>query len=239
MIRVLIADDEAHALDRLRKLLSKYDFLKIEYEAKNGNEVLECIINKKPDVAFLDINMPGISVLQSLPSLKDAPLVIFQTAHSQYAVEAFNINALDYLLKPISEERLEQTVNKIKNILIENSTTEIKPEAGQIKKITVKDGIKIKIIDIEEIYKITFEDGFSFVYTDEGRFLSDKYLTEFEELLKQNNFFRANRNDLVNLKYVKLIHPMFKGSFSIELKNKDFINLSRRKAKVLRQIIDF
>ncbi|MCK5451690.1 MAG: response regulator, partial [Candidatus Omnitrophica bacterium] len=113
MIKTLIADDEKHARERLKELLVTFEIFDITAEAATGNEALEKIIMHKPDVAFLDINMPGISVFSTLPSLSHPPIIIFQTAYSEYAVEAYNINALDYIMKPFSRERLEKTVCKI------------------------------------------------------------------------------------------------------------------------------
>ena len=243
MIRVLLADDEKHIRERLKEMLKKYNIFTIESEAKNGDEVIKEIISKKPDVAFLDINMPGVSVFESIPSLKNAPIIIFQTAYSEYAVNAFGINALDYLLKPISEERLDQTVEKIKkeiNAKLKKDNEEsLKEIPSDIENISVKNQGRIKVIPIDEVYKITFEEGFSFIYTYEGRFLSDKYLNYYEELLKDRKFFRVSRSDLINTKYISIIHPMFKGSYVIELKNGAKIKLSRRRAGVLKKLIDF
>ncbi len=241
MISVLIADDEKHARERLKSLLQKYDIFSIDYEAKNGDEVLNLIISKNPDVAFLDINMPGVSVFNSLSSLKEPPIIIFQTAYSEYAVDAFGINALDYLVKPISEERLKITIDKIKKALsLKNAKEEIIEDSkNNIQKISVKQDGKIKVISINDIYKITFEEGFSFIYTYEGRFLSDKYLNYFEDVLKNKGFYRVNRNDIINTKNISVIHPMFKGNYEVELINGAKIKLSRRRAGKLKKIINF
>ncbi|OHD11073.1 MAG: hypothetical protein A2086_03580 [Spirochaetes bacterium GWD1_27_9] len=238
MIKVLIADDEKHCRERLKILLSKYDFFSLECEAKNGEEVLQQIIAKKPDVAFLDINMPGVSVFNSIPSIKNPPIIIFQTAYSQYAVDAFGIDAIDYLLKPISEDRFCQTVEKIKNYLkIKESIPQEENYNEELKSISVKNGDLIKVIPITQIINISFEDGFSFVYTSEGRFFSDKYLNYFEEKLVNHDFFRVSRNDLINLAYISSLHKMFHNSYIVELKNKKKIDVSRRKAFQLKKII--
>jgi len=244
MITVLIADDEKHARDRLKNLLKNYKNFSIIAEAKNGDEVIQTIISKKPDVAFLDINMPGVSVFDTIPSLKNPPLIIFQTAYSEYAVDAFKANALDYIMKPVSEERLSNTIDKIvKSInnrqLCDEDNEDKNTDKQELKKISVKTSGTIKVIDINDIYKISFEDGFSFIYTDEGRFLSDYYLNYFEEKLINKGFYRVSRNDIVNIKFISLIHPMFKGNYIIELKNTEKIKLSRRRAKDLKKIISF
>lgn len=244
MISVLIADDEAHARERLKNLLAKYDFLQIDYEAKSGDEVIQILISQQIDVAFLDINMPGVSVFKTISSIKNPPIIIFQTAYSEYAVSAFGINALDYLLKPITEERLEQTIQKIQNALkIGNNSIENKEETNQqgdskIKQISVNTGRNIKIIPTEDIFQIAFEDGVTFIYIKNERFISTKFLNYYEDKLDEN-FFRVSRNDIINLKLIESFHPMFNGTYLIELKNGKKIKLSRRRAKELKKIIDF
>jgi len=237
MIKVLIADDEKHAKLRLKKLLSAFgNFFIIIAEAENGDEAISKIIQKKPDVAFLDINMPGVSVFESIPSLKKPPLIVFQTAYEKFAVNAFGINALDYLLKPVSEERFSRTVDKIKKAL-EKDKFKIKRSKRVIEKISVKFQGTIKVIPIAEIFKISFEQGLSFIYTEKEKFIGDKYLNFYEKLLINQDFFRSSRNDLVNVKFISAIHPMFKGAFEIELMNRDRLKLSRRRATLLKKIV--
>ena len=246
MIQTLIADDEKHARERLKELLATFEMFHITAEAATGNEALEKIITHKPDVAFLDINMPGVSVLNTVSSLSHPPIIIFQTAYSEYAVEAFNINALDYIMKPISRERLEKTVEKIQ----EKISTQIQspefstgksgdPESEKTEIISVKVKGTIKLIQVTDIHKICFEDELSFIYTDEGRYMTDKYLNYYEKKLANSGFFRTNRASLVNLDYIESIHHMFKGRYLVELKDKSRVDLSRRKAAALKKLIDF
>jgi len=240
MIKVLIADDEKHARERLKEMLGKYEIFSIEAEAKNGDEVISLIISKKPDIAFLDINMPGVSVFNTISSLKNPPVIIFQTAYSEYAVDAFGISALDYLMKPVSYERLDKTIEKIKkhfyaaDILIEEEK-----KHDKIKSLTAKTAGLIKIIPVEEIYFITSDDGLTFLQTEKEKLLLDKYLNYYENILSDHNFFRANRKDLINLNLIHSIHPMFNGNYIIEMKNNEKIALSRRRTKDLKNIIDF
>ncbi len=242
MIKTLIADDEQHALDRLKDLLSDYEQFEIVAEAHNGTEALETIVSLKPDVAFLDINMPGVSVFKSISSLQSPPMVVFQTAHSKYAADAFDINALDYLLKPVSRERFGQAVSKImekRSGFEVDSATKEPEERETVEKISVKAHGAIKIIPVGDIRKICFEEGLSFVFTEEGRFMSDRTLNYYEEKFKELGFFRSNRANLVNLDYVTTIHKAFKGSYFIELKDGSKVELSRRKALVLKKTLDF
>jgi two-component system LytT family response regulator len=242
MIKTLIADDEQHALDRLQDLLSAYDQFQIIAEANSGTAALEQIVALKPDVVFLDINMPGVSVFKTISSLQDPPLVIFQTAHSKYAADAFDINALDYLMKPVSRERFSQAVDKImeKISATETSTAAMKAaEKEQTEKISIKVGEAIKIIQVVDIQKICFEEGFAFIYTAEGRFLSDRSLNYYEGKFARTGFFRSNRATLVNLEFVTTLHKGFKGSYLVELKDGSRVELSRRKALILKKTLDF
>ncbi|MBU3915983.1 response regulator [bacterium] len=242
MIKTLIADDEQHAVNRLKDLLSDYDQFEIVAEAHNGTEALEKIVSLKPDVAFLDINMPGVSVFTSISSLQIAPIVVFQTAHSKYAADAFDINALDYLLKPVSRERFSQAISKIMDKLSKAKTDVIANESVErepIEKISVKAHGAIKIIPVNEIQKICFEEGLTFIYTAEGRFMSDRTLNYYEEKFDELRFFRSNRANLVNLDQITTIHKAFKGSYFVELKDGSIVDLSRRKALILKKTLDF
>ena len=242
-MKILIADDENPARERLKSILIELDY-KICGEAENGDEVITKIISLKPQLVFLDINMPGINIFEMIKSLKEPPLIIFQTAYSEYAVEAFNIDAIDYLLKPYSKDRVKTALDKaeryINNQLYDNEDS-IQNNSGEIcqKYLTVKFGNSIKLINNDEIIRICFEEGFSFIYTDEGRFLIDISLNELETILPDNVFFRTSRNDVVKLSEITKIHPMFNGQYIIELKDKSKIHLSRRRARQLRQIIKF
>ena len=242
MITAILADDELHARERLKDLLDRTGAFDIVAEGADGNEALNLIITHKPKVAFLDINMPGISVFQSLPSLVEPPLIIFQTAYSEYAADAFDIDALDYLIKPVRFERLEKTVAKIRDRLAsgipehDSTATDALPKVNQV---TVKVGDKTKVIPVADIVRMSFENGFCYIYTFNEKLISDKYLTYYEEKLKGNRFFRTSRTDIINLDRIATIHKMFQGMYTVELQNGMQIELSRRKAQQLRQIIDF
>lgn len=250
MITVLIADDEKHGRERLKKLLSEFKELTLVGEAANGDEALQQIILQKPDAAFLDIQMPGTSVFNTLSSIKDPPLIVFQTAHADYAVDAFGINAVDYILKPVRKERLAQAIEKVTKALQSTKTqtgapgeTQEQEKKEEIKEgplsISVKLGGTITIVPVEEIFRISFEDGFCYVYTDEKRFFSDKPLVYYEEKLESRGFYRVNRNDLINTHFIQTIHKMFHGNYIIELSNKNKVKLARRRVGTLKKIVDF
>lgn len=242
MIRTLIADDEPLALERLKDLLADHSQFEIIATASSGTEALEKMVSLSPEVAFLDINMPGVSVFKSLASLQIPPIIVFQTAHSKYAADAFDIDALDYLMKPVSRERFSRAVDKITRQLSKTAQhLEKAPqvEAEQVEKISIKYQDSIKIIQIRDIRKVCFEEGLSFIYTEEGRFYSDRSLNYYEAKFGEAGFFRSNRATLVNLAFVTTIHRGFKGTYIIELQDGSRVDLSRRKALILKKTLDF
>jgi two-component system, LytTR family, response regulator len=240
MITTIIADDETHARERLRELLDKFDLFTVIAEAKDGNEALKLIISHTPEVVFLDINMPGMSVFQTMPSLKNPPLIIFQTAYSEHAARAYDINALDYLLKPIRFERLEKAVAKI----LEKRGASDHPKSpdsplGPSNHVAITISGKTRIVAAEDIISISVEDGICCLYTAGEKMMSDKYLTYFEEKLKGGNFFRTGRTDMVNLHHIVMIEKEFQGTYTVVMQNGMKIDVSRRKAQQLKKIMDF
>lgn len=241
MIKIIIADDEKHARDRLKQLLQNYDFLKIIAEAENGNQVLENIIESSPDLAFLDINMPGVSVFNTIVNLKNPPFIVFQTAYSEYAVKAFELEAFDYLVKPVSQERLDKTIQKLQKSITVRTIGENPKNQQQNdpSRISLKINGVYHVFSLNSLIRISFEQGFCFVYNQEGRFLLDGYLNHYEKKLDSQGFFRINRNDLVNIAYIKKIHSFFQGSYIIELTDKTELQLSRRRISDLKKIMSF
>mgnify|MGYP006286392181 CR=1 FL=1 len=242
MIKTIIADDEQHAIDRLKDLLADHQQFDIIAIARSGSEALEQIVAHQPDLAFLDINMPGVSIFQTLASLSDPPLVVFQTAYSSYATDAFDINAVDYLLKPISRERFRQTVERVMERLSpgDNASSNASPENTMpASRIPVKHQEAIKLIPVSEVQKICFEEGLTFIYTVERRYISDHSLNHFEQHYESQGLFRASRASMINLAFIKTIHRGFKGGFYVELSDGSTVELSRRKAQLLRKILGF
>ncbi len=231
-ISVLIADDEKPARIRLRSLLKNYSEYSIVAEAQNGDEVLRMIIEKSPRIAFLDINMPGASVFSTIPSLKNPPLVIFQTAYSEHGAKAFDINAVDYLLKPISRERFQQALEKLSlNLNLKTS-----PDSD-LDVISVKSGEALRVVKVEKIRRIRFDDGFSFIHLGKEELYSDKSLNYYEELLSNRGFYRVSRTDIINLKYMEKLHPFFNGQYVVELTGNEKIRVSRRRVQGLKDLI--
>ncbi len=237
IINVLIADDEAPARKRLRDLFSNYNNFKIVSEAENVEEVINQINIYKPDVAFLDINMPGASIFKSITQLSKIPLIVFQTAYSEFGVNAYDINAIDYLLKPISRERFKQSLDKITKVM--NSSQYLIQKNELVKDVlSVKSGDTIKVIKIDNIYKISIKEGFSFIFTEKSEYFSDKSLNYYENYLNNMGFYRISRNDLINIKYITKLHTSTNGIYTVELFNGEKLNVSRRRIQQLKNYIN-
>jgi len=239
-VKVIIADDEAPARKRIKSLLIDNQEFTIIGEAENGDQVLTEIITKSPQVAFLDINMPGASVFATIPSLKNPPLIVFQTAYSEYGAQAFDINAVDYLLKPVSRERFNQALEKITLKLNMSSTSGTESNTGRepVKDvISIKTGESLRVLKIEKITRLSFEEGFSFIHYGKEKLYTDKSLNAYEEILGDRGFYRISRNDMVNLLYISKLHPMFNGQYIVEMSSGDKINISRRRIQGLKELI--
>jgi two-component system, LytTR family, response regulator len=226
----LLIDDEKLALSRLKRLLAEYDFFEIIGEAANGLEGLEMIENLKPELIFLDIEMPGLNGFEMLARLTFMPVVIFATAFDQYAIRAFEENSVDYLLKPVEKERLDMTVARLKKLTtsgnksVENQQLMQMLESFKPKKelqfISVKAGEKILLLRFEDVSYFEAEDKYTFLITTEGRkHLTDYTLTALEEKLPAH-FLRISRSVIINSQLVREIQKHFSGKFVLFLSDK-------------------
>jgi len=251
--QVLIVDDELPARQELKFLLEKNYGEQIEIigEAEHGWAAVEKINELKPQVVFLDIQMPGINGLEVAQIVSDTNpdlAIVFVTAFDGYAIKAFEINALDYLVKPFNLSRLEKTIlrlgtektiikdyqNKIEKLI--NQLDDLFPK-DKIKKIPCEETGRIVLIKLEEIYYCVAEEGKVFVFTKGKKLRTFYTLNELEEKL---NFFRTHRSYLVNLDYVKVLEPWFHGSYRLILDDgfKTEIPVSRIQSKRLREILE-
>lgn len=237
-ITLLIADDEAPARKRLRALLVDKPRFRIVDEAENGDQVVAKIIENNPQVVFLDINMPGASVFSTIPSLKDPPLVVFQTAYSEYGAKAFDIDAIDYLLKPVSRERFDQALKKIETTLGKGPLQEKTKQGLPRNVLSIKSGETIRVVKIASITRISFENGFSYIHLDKEKLYSDKSLNAYEEQLHNMGFYRISRNDIINLAFIYKLHPLFKGQYMVEMQSGEKLTVSRRRIQGLKERIE-
>lgn len=251
MISCLIVDDEAPAREELKFLIEEFEDVNVVGLAKHGLEAIELNSKLNPDLIFLDIEMPkigGIEVADTIIKSGYNPIIVFVTAYDEFALKAFEVNAIDYLLKPIIKERLNKTINKIrtmKNNISRNEydlsklLTEMKEKNSNINKITLyKDGTLIPLRQDEIVYA-TVELKQTIIISTRGRYEYPNTLSCFEEKMNSKNFFRSHRSFLINLDFIEKIEPWFNSTFIIKMKNcEDKIPVSRGQAKEFKKIMN-
>lgn len=227
-MKTIIIDDERLAREELKNLLSEHKEIEIIDECANGKEGIKSINKLKPDLIFLDIQMPEINGFEMLEQLDHTPIVIFVTAYDEFAIKAFEVNALDYLLKPIEPQRLKETIQKIQSDLQPGNAPEEK--LGESDRIFIKDGEKCWFVDLKDIRMFESEGNYVKVHFDRFRPLILRSLNSLEERLDEKLFFRANRKYIINLKKINNIENWFNGGLQVELNEGEKIEISRRQA---------
>jgi two-component system LytT family response regulator len=244
-MKVLIVDDERLARQELKTLLNSFPKLDIIGEAANVDDAVKLIDTLKPDLIFLDIHMPGKSGFDLLNEIDKAPFVIFVTAYDEYAIKAFEVNALDYILKPLDENRLEAAVQKFEQFYeenkkqLQNSTvseeTDNKEERLTINdQVFVKDGEKCWFVKLNDIRLFESEGNYVRVYFNDNKPLILRSLNNLDSKLDSKNFFRANRKFIINLNWVDKMENWFNGGLKAKLKGGEEIEISRRQASKLK-----
>lgn len=252
-LKVLIADDELPARNKMTRLLKKLEQVELVHAAENGFDALENIHNLKPDLVFLDIEMPGLNGLEVAESidLDEMPSVVFATAYSEHAIKAFELNAIDYLLKPFNEDRLKATIDKVSEN--RSGTALDKEKIAQILKSELAEDIKVpfankvpiptrdryKLVDYDDVVCIEVEERSVRLWTPERSYLLNHTLDTFERKLPDEKFFRVNRSCIIGLGHVKEIVIWFGNRFKIILTNDKEVISSREKSKILKQVLKF
>ena len=235
MLKAIIVDDEAPARSELRFLLDEIGQVEVSAEAANVREAIEKLKDVGADIMFLDVNMPGADGLQlaeALTKLKCPPYVIFVTAYSEHAVKAFDVNATDYLVKPVETERLSQAINKVNQLIAAQG----KPSASE--RIPVEKGGKKLLIPTDKIRFIMAKDDYSYLHTDTDRYLSTVSLAQLEAKLEPLGFFRVHRRYLVNLSCVSEVDSVSGGTLLLTLTGEDDkIPVSRRRVASLKKAL--
>lgn len=230
-MKALIIDDERLARAELKRLLSPFKEINVVGEAVNADDALEKIQELKPDLLFLDIQMPGKTGFDLLEELDSVPTVIFVTAYDEYALKAFEYNALDYLLKPIEPKRLEETVNKLIEKKRKKTISELdKDFLTEGDQVFVKDGEKCWFVKLENVRLFESEGNYVRIYFGENKPLILRTLNYLDERLDDKTFFRANRKHIVNLKWIASIEPWLNGGLLVKLKDGQKVEVSRRQA---------
>lgn len=240
-MRAIIIDDERLARIELKKLLQEFPEIEVVDEAANADEGLSKIDTLHPDLVFLDIQMPGKTGFDMLAELDRAPHVIFTTAYDEYALKAFEVNALDYLLKPVEPKRLADAVqklhiadNKENHTMPENINRSMLTEEDQV---FVKDGERCWFVKLSDIRLFESVGNYAKVFFGPNKPLILKSLNALEERLDQKTFFRANRKHIVNLRMIDKIEPYFNGGLLLELKGGEKIEVSRRQTVKFKEMM--
>lgn len=238
MIKAIIIDDERLARQELKSLLKKYTDVTLLAECSNATEGLSAIENLKPDLVFLDIQMPGKNGFDLLSEIEIAPKIIFVSAYDEYAIRAFEVNALDYLLKPVQPERLEAAIKRA----IENSGADITSNINTSQltdndQVFVKDGERCWFVKLTDIRLFESEGNYVRVYFGQNRPLILRSLNYLDERLSPKSFFRASRKHIINLTWIETMESWFNGGLMVKLKGGEQVEISRRQAAKFREVM--
>ena len=238
-MRAIIVDDERLARKELMKLLEDHPMIEVIGEAVNAEEAYQMINELNPDLLFLDIQMPGKTGFQLLEMLDAVPLVVFTTAYDEFALKAFEVNALDYLLKPIQPERLSETILKLSEKERAKNVAERGPEKklGLHDQVFVKDGERCWFVSLNNVRLFESDGNYIKVYFDNNRPMIHKSLNALDEKLDERAFFRASRKHIVNLSWVEGIESWFNGGLMVRLRGGDKVEVSRRQAAKFKEMM--
>lgn len=235
MMRVLIADDEDLARASVRRTLESLGDVEVVGEARNGVEALEVISQATPDVVLLDIEMPGLDGFEVARQMPPGPSIVFVTAFDEYAVRAFEANAIDYVMKPVQPERLALALKRARERAGTDSARKVAHEqAGPVRRLAARRGKRIVIVSVNEIIRVEIEDKLVFAVTASEKVLVEKTIAELETMLEPSGFLRISRGELVNLESVKELVPWFSGTWRVKLANGEERDVSRERAKDLK-----
>jgi two-component system LytT family response regulator len=243
-IRSIIIDDERLAREEIKLMLQEFNEIEIIGEAMNGDEGIQLIKELKPDLIFLDVSMPGMTGFEMIKQLPEIPNVIFVTAFDDFALKAFDVHAVDYIVKPIEAERLREAIAKIdskEDFVSEISNTPSRAARPlSIKdRVFIKDGERCWFIEIEKIRKFESEGNYVKIFFDTFKPLVLRTLNSFEERLHPEDFFRASRKHLVNIHWIDTVENWFNGGLLLTLKDGEKIEVSRRQAIKFKDELGF
>jgi two-component system LytT family response regulator len=249
--RTIIVEDEKPARELLKAYLSDFQSVELIGEYDNGFDGLKAINEAKPDAVFLDVQMPKLTGFEMLEVLEHHPEVIFTTAYDQYAIKAFELNALDYLLKPFSKERFAEAITKLETRLkkpgatgteksgIEKLKIHLADSDEKLHRVVIKKSGKIHVISTDDINFLEAQDDYVMIYTDEGKYLKQQTMKYFENHLDKEQFVRVHRSYITNISCIERIEPYEKTNFILILKDGNKVPVSRSGMQVLKNNLDF
>ena len=247
-IKAVIIDDEAPAREIIRHYLKEYDFIEVIAECADGFAGLKAISFMKPDLVFLDIQMPRLTGIELVEVLTEKPEIIFITAYDQFALKAFELNAVDYLLKPFPKRRFTDAVNKSVekirsgkgNQVPAHQLLAIKPESpASVNRIVVRKGNAINLIPVEEIRYVEAQDDYVMIHYTGGKALKQETMKYYEENLPDSDFVRIHRSYIVRVQQIKKLEPYGKDSYVAVLASGDRLPVSRSGYKNLKEELNF
>lgn len=237
-IKAIIVDDERLAREGLKQLLAETGDIELVGEAANADEAIELVEKHKPQLLFLDIEMPEKNGFDLLEELIETPYVIFTTAYNEFALKAFEVNAMDYILKPIELPRLKEAISRVKKQIIEiDQQPKSNRTLTETDQVFIRDGDKCWFIKLTDIRMIESAGNYAKIHFDKYQPLIHKTLNALDERLSPNLFFRANRQQIINLQYIDKIEPFFNAGFLIYLKDGTKVEVSRRQSVKFKEMM--
>lgn len=241
MLKAMIVDDEAPARSELKFLLDEVGDVEVVSEADNVRAAIENLKKSRCDVMFLDINMPGVNGMQlaeALSKIKNLPAVVFVTAYGEYAANAFDVNAVDYLVKPVEVDRLRRAIDKVRVVMSVGGPAAKPASAATSERIPVEKGGKKILVPVEKIRYVMAKDDYSCLYTEDDHFLSTISLAQLEQRLGETDFFRVHRRYIVNLSYVSEVESVPGGTLLLTMRDDgEQIPVSRRRVAPLKKVL--
>lgn len=258
MINIILIDDEQPALDELEYLLKPYKELNIIAKFNEPKKALEYILLNEVDAIFLDISMPeldGFTMAEAIVRLRKPPHIIFATAYDEYAIKAFEVNAVDYLLKPITEDRLQTTINRLNSVIDSSKEVQIKKyeedtsalkkmlasryKENKITRLPLWKNDRIHLISPNDISYIETKDGETFINTTKGLFTCCESLSHFEGLLAPYSFFRCHRSYIIHINSISEVIPWFNNTYAVKITDYEVqIPISRRNVKEFKELLN-
>lgn len=235
-MKAIIIDDERLARQELKNLLAAHKDIEVVAECNNAESAKEKIKELAPDVIFLDVQMPGKTGFELLEEISVVPDVVFVTAYDDHAIKAFEINAFDYLLKPVQPQRLAETIKKL-TLKESSDKKENNTPLTEDDRVFIKDGEKCWFVKLSNIRLFESEGNYVRVYFDTNRPLILRSLNSLEERLNEKHFFRASRKHIVNLSWVESIETWFNGGLMVKLRGGQEVEISRRQAVRLKDLM--
>lgn len=236
-ITAIIVDDERLAREGLKQLLAELPEITVIGEAQNADEAIDIVDKLKPQLLFLDIEMPEKSGFDLLEELIDTPFVIFTTAYNEFALKAFEVNALDYLLKPIEAVRLKEAIGRVKKQINEINLGISDKKLTENEQVFIRDGERCWFVKLTDIRLIESAGNYAKVHFDKYQPLIHKTLNALDDKLSSSLFFRANRQQIINLQFIDKIEPFFNSGFLIYLKDGSKVEVSRRQAVKFKEMM--